>query len=85
MPTRRPAGSGWPDRSRPTSNSSPTVSTRITPERANSAVTEVASGPGAAPPSPGGRAGEATATIGLVRLMTRASRANLRGLPNVSR
>ncbi len=60
------------------------MSTRITPDWANSALTAVASGP-VASPTPGGRAGEANATTGLSRPMRRASRANLRGLPKVSR
>ncbi len=84
MPTRFPAGSGWLASSTPTSSSSATVSTRITPDWANSALTAVASGPTESP-TPGGRAGEASATTGLSRPMCRASRANLRGLPNVSR
>ncbi len=82
-PTRGPPGSGWVASSAPTSKSSPTVSTRITPERANSARTDAGSRPRSV--LPGGRTGDATATIGLFRPMPRASRANLRGLPKDSR
>ena len=60
------------------------MSTRITPDWANNALTAAASSAGASP-TPGGRASEASATTGLLRPMRRASRANLRGLPNVSR
>ena len=83
--TRSPGGSGWPATSRPTSNSSATVSTRITPELANRAATPRASGPMLSASSAGGRTGLATAATGLRRASSRAIRANLRGLPKVSR
>ena len=71
--SRRPAGSGCEASRRATSNSSVTVSTRTTPAcRSSAASTSVA-------------AVVINATTGLRRLMRRASRANLRGLPTVSR
>lgn len=84
IPIRSPAGNGWLASKTPTSNSSATVSTRITPDWANSAVIPAASGPATSRVA-SVRAGEASATIGFVRPIRRANRANLRGFPNDSR
>ena len=86
--TRLPAGSGWWASSVPTSNICATVSTRITPAEANSAATDCSGTATEVPASP--RVTFTcrplfTATTGLVRPTLRASRANLRGLPKLSR
>ena len=86
--TRGPAGSGWWDSSRAVSNSSASVSTRMTPACSNNARTLASSIGSVCAASPAtGRVCRPlfTATIGLVRASRRATRANFRGLPNVSR
>ena len=86
--TRLPSGSGWWASSVPTSNICATVSTRITPAEANSAATDC-SGTATDVSTRPRRIFTCrplfTATTGLVRPTLRASRANLRGLPKLSR
>jgi hypothetical protein len=86
--TRSPTGTGWVDSSWATSNAAVRVSVLITPDCANRLAT-AAPDIGAAF-GPGAGVGAAcrpdfTAITGFVRASTRASRANLRGLPNDSR
>ena len=86
--TRDPVGSGWYASSWATSNSSVSVSTRMTPACSNNACTR-SSGTGTARAASAGVVPAYrplfTATTGLVRATRRASRANLRGLPKLSR
>ena len=85
--TRSPRGSGCEASSTATSNSSPSVSTRMTPDASNRACTlasgtstDVCCSPVTVEPRP-----LFTATIGFRRPSRRATRANLRGLPKLSR
>ncbi len=89
--TRRPAGAGWVASSLATSNSSLSVSVRITPAWRNSASTVTSEAASSAPVcelvarAPATERPDLTATIGLVRASRLAKWANLRGLPNDSR
>ncbi len=84
---RAPRGNGWWANTSAVSNSCASVSTRTTPAWSNSACTldssisvDVAASWGRTACLP-----DFTATTGLLRAIRRASRANLRGLPNDSR
>src|SRR3954467_6074515 len=86
--TRRPSGSGWWASRLPTSNICATVSTRMTPAEANRAATDCSGTATDVPTRPGVTftcRPLFTATTGLVRPTLRANRANLRGLPKLSR
>ena len=88
--TRSPWPSGWDPTTWATSKSSSMVSTRITPVWRNRAATVSSELASAAVCEEAARRPTAlrpafTATTGLDRLNWRASRANLRGLPNDSR
>src|SRR3954468_21866959 len=88
MATRGPFGSGWWASTVATSNICATVSTRMTPAEANSAATDCSGTATDVPSSPGVTftcRPLFTATTGLVRPTVRASRANFRGLPKLSR
>ena len=90
MATRRPAGSGCASRQAAMSNISSIVSARMTPAWWKSASTATSLAASAAVWLPAARDPPRvrpafTATIGLVRPMRRASRANRRGFPNDSR
>jgi hypothetical protein len=88
MATRPPSGSGWCASREPTSSSCATVSTRMTPAEAKSAATDSSGTETDVPARPGVIATCRplfTATTGLVRPTVRASRANLRGFPKLSR
>ncbi len=88
--TRRPRGNGWRESSTATSASSSSESARITPACWNSASTAVVEPASAAVCEPAARWPAVVrppfiARIGFFRATRRATRANLRGLPNDSR
>lgn len=86
--TRRPFGSGWWAMSSAVSNICGRVCTRMTPACSNSACTLDSSIDAATEASDGNVPvcrPDFTAMTGLVRASLRATRANLRGLPKVSR
>ena len=89
-PTRRPAGSGWLERSAAASTSSSSVVARSTPawwKSASTAVSEPASAAVCDPAArePAGVEPAFRARIGLRRATRRATREKVRGLPNDSR
>ena len=89
-PTRGPAGTGCVDSSAATSNSSSSVPVRMTPACSNSASTATSRLASAAEwldaaRVPAAERPDFTATIGLWRAISGAMRANLRGLPKLSR
>ena len=87
--TRSPTGTGWVDSSWATSKAAVRVSVLITPDCANRLATAASdNGVGVRPRSVGSAVAcrpDFTAITGFVLASTRASRANLRGLPNDSR
>ena len=88
MATRGPAGTGWWPAAARRRTARRGCRTRITPDCANSACDRRRrrSGAAAAAAAPGPACRpDFTAITGLVRASPRASRANLRGLPNDSR